>query len=544
MSFIVTNATTLRQAIAQIGEAKDLGVSAGDILYFSGGGWEPNTPVEVFKGGLSIFSLQTDGVGNFISGSYEVSSSPPTSEPTQAYVLYNGYDGFYGDSGIVNLVNTPVQVTVYFEKIGAGTTQPSGAQNFDLSDVVPVTATPSGGSTFIRWEYSSDGVNYEPVEWLPASGGTIIANDGEHWRAVFGTFATLTVNITPSGGGSVAQKIGGVNTTSPYLLGDIVMLTAYPHSGYEFTGWSGALSGSSNPAQITMNGNKTVTASFQQVFHTLAIQDPSGSGTTSPSTGSYPYLKDSIVTVTANPSEGWFLDHWLLDGWSAGSDNPAEVYMDSNHTLRVFFAEIPPDQWPVEYSVPSSVGNKVYKLRYRFQCTPIPFLSGWVASMQQGQINDQAQLNAFMAQKGMTGKATILSKMVTTHNVLFGTAVDYFDIEYLVAFTGFPEATASLSITSILLALIPYTPYIAAAIIAVAAVIVIVKIICYMEIAYGPDEYVPLEPGKCAEGYIYDAAKQLCMKTSVAFDPKLILYGIGGLIVLQIVSSTPQKGKS
>ncbi len=68
---------------------------------------------------------------------------------------------------------------------------------------------------------------------------------------------SLTVNV--SGSGSVSRDPMG-----PYLYGDVVQLTAEPSDGWHFTSWSGDLSGSENPKDITLNGSKTVTANFAE----------------------------------------------------------------------------------------------------------------------------------------------------------------------------------------------------------------------------------------------------------------------------------------
>ena len=67
---------------------------------------------------------------------------------------------------------------------------------------------------------------------------------------------TLTVNIV--GDGSVAVD----PTPGPYHYGDAVKLTATADAGWSFSGWSGSLSGSDNPANLTMTGNEVVTATF------------------------------------------------------------------------------------------------------------------------------------------------------------------------------------------------------------------------------------------------------------------------------------------
>ena len=62
------------------------------------------------------------------------------------------------------------------------------------------------------------------------------------------------------------QAVNGTVNLSPpgetYLSGSSVIVTATPDPGYQFIGWSGALSGSVNPTAILMDGGKSVTATF------------------------------------------------------------------------------------------------------------------------------------------------------------------------------------------------------------------------------------------------------------------------------------------
>ena len=41
-----------------------------------------------------------------------------------------------------------------------------------------------------------------------------------------------------------------------------MQLTAVPASGYVFSGWGGDASGTTNPLTVTMNANKSITATF------------------------------------------------------------------------------------------------------------------------------------------------------------------------------------------------------------------------------------------------------------------------------------------
>ncbi len=76
---------------------------------------------------------------------------------------------------------------------------------------------------------------------------------------------------------SISSSTGGqVNIGSgQYKEGSVVTIEATAESGYEFTGWSGDISGMSNPYSITMNSNKTVKANFtisKKVVSYISVQ--------------------------------------------------------------------------------------------------------------------------------------------------------------------------------------------------------------------------------------------------------------------------------
>lgn len=89
---------------------------------------------------------------------------------------------------------------------------------------------------------------------------------------------SLTVSIT--GSGSVTSDPSG--TTFP--SGTSVTLTAVAAAEYEFAGWSGDVSGTSNPVSILMNANKTVTANF--------VPEGTVTGCINPETISIPFTFD------------------------------------------------------------------------------------------------------------------------------------------------------------------------------------------------------------------------------------------------------------
>jgi len=79
------------------------------------------------------------------------------------------------------------------------------------------------------------------------------------------TMYTLTVSVSPSGAGTVSPA------QASYASGTQATVTATPVSGYTFSRWSGASTSTSNPLSINMNGDKTLTAVFEQVANSVII---------------------------------------------------------------------------------------------------------------------------------------------------------------------------------------------------------------------------------------------------------------------------------
>jgi uncharacterized repeat protein (TIGR02543 family) len=91
--------------------------------------------------------------------------------------------------------------------------------------------------------------------------------------------ATITKNILTVGGSATtgftltavaSPSIGGTVTKTPnsstYTSGTSVQVTAVPsNSSWQFDGWSGDATGTANPATVSMNADKTVTAKFKLV---------------------------------------------------------------------------------------------------------------------------------------------------------------------------------------------------------------------------------------------------------------------------------------
>ncbi len=199
--------------------------------------------------------------------------------------------------------------------------------------VVTLTAQPAAGYSFVNW--SGD-----------ASGGdnpTAITMNGS--KAVTAQFAqqkyTLTLTRVPTSGGSI-QAVPAPDGEGKYAHGTIVTLTANANAGYSFANWGGDATGSTNPVQITMDGNKTVTAGFEQQKYTLTLTRVPTSGGSIQAVpapdGEGKYAHGAVVTLTANANAGYSFANWSGD--ASGSTNPVQVTIDGNKSVTASFPQM------------------------------------------------------------------------------------------------------------------------------------------------------------------------------------------------------------
>src|SRR6266496_460168 len=120
--------------------------------------------------------------------------------------------------------------------------------------------------------------------------------------AAFGATHTLT---------TITNGSGGINrnpTNAPYPSGAVVTLTATPSSGWMFTSWSGDIASNVNPTNVTMDAEKTITANFSQLPNYALSVGISGQCYVNPPGGTF--LSNTVVALTATPSNGWIFLNW------------------------------------------------------------------------------------------------------------------------------------------------------------------------------------------------------------------------------------------
>lgn len=245
-----------------------------------------------------ITSAVYNGTQTNITGTIDIDSSPSsaTVELFQAQADPSGYgegQTYLGAAIPDAMGNWTATVTgiVSGNDVTATTTDTYGntsefCQNAVVTVGITITTSPGGlgitvdgiGYTASQTFYWVAGSQHTIGVWSPQPGGTgiqyvfnnwsdglnqthtiVVPSNPATYTAYFTTQYLLTTAVNPSGGGSVAAS-----PTGPwYNSGTVVTVTANPSgNNYSFSHWTGSLSGSNNPDQLTMNSPMSVTAHF------------------------------------------------------------------------------------------------------------------------------------------------------------------------------------------------------------------------------------------------------------------------------------------
>ena len=342
----------------------------------------------------------------------------------------------------INLTASYTSVDVYDLSV----TAQNGSANitdssFNTGTEVELTVEADSGYAFINWtDASGDTVSSEATFTLTMDKAyELTANITKQYR--------LTA-VFPKGGS--VEPMEGI-----YLEGEEVEVKAMPSTGFTFMGWSGDASGMDPDITVTMDSDKEVIADFKEAYY-LTIN--TGDGTVDQESGAY--LKDTSLTVTATPDEGYQFLRWTGD--MNATDNPLDITLTRNMTVNAVFVRV----FNVDFTAENGSVNypdTVIKNGERIAITATPdegyIFSGWsgdvTGSNESTYITVESDMNItanFTKLYTLTVSAENGSVNVTETTVPEGTGVELEatpDEGYeFISWSGVPDAdTASNPVT-------------------------------------------------------------------------------------------------
>ena len=169
---------------------------------------------------------------------------------------------------IATFVSNAPQVTLTVDTLGLGFVtvdpEPSANGTYDQGTMVTITATARPNWEFVEW-FGDVNDTQNPI--------TVAVDSNMQVTASFASiFTQYTLTLDTVGQGAILLDPEPVLGT--YDSSTVVTLTAEAALGWEFVEWQGDVATATNPESILMNGDKAVTAVFQEIVvpnHVLEI---------------------------------------------------------------------------------------------------------------------------------------------------------------------------------------------------------------------------------------------------------------------------------
>ncbi|MFN3480867.1 MAG: SBBP repeat-containing protein, partial [Thermodesulfovibrionales bacterium] len=242
------------------------------------------------------YAIAVDSGGNAYVTGATLSTDFPTQNP------YQGSNAGWIDAFVTKL-NPSGNGLIYSTYLGGSSW-----------DTAYAIAVDSGGNAYVAgWTWSSDFTTKNAYDSTCGTDGTCNGGYPDAFVTKLsesaGTY-TLTVTKTGTGSGTVTSSPAGINCgtdcSEPYASGTVVTLTATPNAGSTFAGWSGDCTDiGNNQAQVTMDADKSCTATFNLAFPNISVSPTSHNfGTVNVGTDSTPQTFTISNTGTGNLAIG------------------------------------------------------------------------------------------------------------------------------------------------------------------------------------------------------------------------------------------------
>jgi hypothetical protein len=272
-SYLISSLAAYNLVAADLNGDGNMDVVFGQDVYLGNG----NGTLQITSGTQGTQTLTLGSSGSLFAGDFYGHGKP---------------DLLWGNVLMKNQYSLPTAITIQTSPAGLQFSVDGGA-----AQTAPQVLSLSQGQHTISAATQAGGAGTQYVFSSWSDGGApthsvTVGTSAATYTATFTTQYLLTTSATPAGDGTVTAS---PSSSGYYNAGAGVQLTASPAAGYQFSNWSGGLSGSANPQSITMNAPESVTAHFAAGGATCSF-------TLTPASTSLPPIGTSTVEVCPNSS--------------------------------------------------------------------------------------------------------------------------------------------------------------------------------------------------------------------------------------------------
>jgi hypothetical protein len=202
------------------------------------------------------------------------------------------------------------------------------------------------------------------------------------------------LTITSTGGGSVTTPGEGIFT---YPAGMTVNLVATPDAGYPFMRWAGDVGTipdvNAAATTITMNGDYSITANFEETYY-LTIFSGNGGSVITPGEGTFAYAPGTVVDLVACPDPGRRFLAWANDTGTVADihDPTTTITVNGDYSITAGF--------PRYYSTISGGGGHTVGVDFNGKV-----IAAGAVGFDYGQCNIQTWNNILQIEAG--GRHTV-----------------------------------------------------------------------------------------------------------------------------------------
>ncbi len=249
--------------------------------------------------------------------------------------------GGVGAVGKVVITWVTYDLTLNSTEGGSVTTPGEGIFTYCKETTVNLVAEADECHEFVKW--TGDVGTIDDV----FAASTNLKMSGDYF--ITANFIQRSYNLTAGStdGGSVTTPGEGVFT---YGQASVVGIAVEAEEGYGFAQWTGDVSTVADvyaaSTTITMNGNYSITANFEEVplvQYDLTISSAEGGSVTEPGEGIFSYDEETIVELVATPDEGYRFVDWTGDVDTIADSDAAvtTITMKVDYSITANFVAAP-----------------------------------------------------------------------------------------------------------------------------------------------------------------------------------------------------------